>query len=198
IRLKLDPRYFATDRIFGVRLPSLSSSLVNTLYVGIGGPGVQPAADAEYGQHAAYPDSVVASFALGDDPEGAAPQFLDRTANQLHGSPAVSGDGEPSLESIAAAVGNGINLGIARRIMTGVTDTYKPTGAMTVMCWCSGRGNTASGLNLLGAIHDTGRRGVGFGTTLSGELQVAIAPSTTTLEMRGIHGLPSNEAKTHY
>jgi hypothetical protein len=67
--------------VLRVRIPSLSSSVDTDLYVYYGNSGA-----AESNSTATYSSSLEGYWALNEDPSGAAPQTIDRTANGTDGT----------------------------------------------------------------------------------------------------------------
>lgn len=92
-----------------VKVPSVSASVDTTIYVwwNTSGTDSQPSASDTYGSENVWDSNFQAVYHLEEDPSGSAPQVLDSTSNDRHGTSAGSMTGG---DSITAGVGSGLDL----------------------------------------------------------------------------------------
>lgn len=90
-----------------VKVPTVSSSADTTIYVWYNKAGEsQPAASDTYGSENVWDSNYAAVYHMEQDPSGSAPQVLDSTANDRHGTSAGS---MTSGDLVTGKVGNGLD-----------------------------------------------------------------------------------------
>lgn len=101
------------------------------------------AVGATYGQYNAYDSSTAVYMPLTEDPTGSAPQFLDRTSSQAHGTIHVySGETAPTVdESVAGKVGNCPRFSGNDWVIDIDYTQLSPTRPMTAEMWCRDNGS---------------------------------------------------------
>lgn len=113
-----------------INIPAVSSSGDTTIYMWWDKAGEsQPAVGSTYGQYNAYDANYQLVIPLTENPADGAPQMLDRTSHQRHGT---SGGSMTSGDSVQGKVGNALDFdGVNDRTLYG-TDNYL-TNQLTAM-----------------------------------------------------------------
>lgn len=88
-----------------VLVPSLSSSVLNKIYVwwNAGGSQVQPSPSEPFGQYASYPANHKAIYTFEESPTASTPQLKDRTSNAHHGATSNMESGDTQVGKIGNA-----------------------------------------------------------------------------------------------
>lgn len=166
-----------------VLVPSVSGSVNTSIWVwyNTGTTASQPAPSHQFGSDNAYRSTAELVLTLNEDPAGAAPQFIDRTAN---GNDGTANGGMTSGDSVAGKVGQAVDF-------DGVDDYVSSAnitpGTLTFSAWAKMPDSTSLDSKFVGGVYDntTDKRSFAMGNPNSGvnnDLNILISSTGTNFE----------------